>query len=499
MQAEQMENRLDILKQHLKKIDEVIENGPYKAHWDSLAFHKVPDWYKKAKFGIFIHWGVFSVPAYGSEWYPRWMYKEGTDEYRHHTSTYGPLEQFGYKDFIPMFKAENFNPAEWINLFKKAGAQFIMPVAEHHDGFQMYDSELSEWCASKKGPCKDILGLLKAETEKNNMTFTASSHRIEHYWFMGGMRQIKSDLPANLHYGDFYWPSYEEPFGDMGQDAVQGFDVEPLYMEDWLARTCEIVDKYRPKIMYFDWWIQVNAMKPYLKKFAAYYYNRALEWGEEVTINFKNDAFMFECAVRDIERGQLADISPSFWQNDTSVAKNSWCYTIGNDYKEPHEVICDLVDVVSKNGSLLLNIGPRADGTIPDKDKEILTAVGRWLETNGEGIYGSHYWKKYGEGPTLTKEGHYTDILRDSFTSEDFRFTYKNGYIYAFAMKWPEDGIVRIHLLGRKSKTFNGVIKNVQILGAKEDCRYMLCDEYLTVMAEGIHTKAPVGIKITID
>lgn len=123
--------------------------------------------------------------------------------------------------------------------------------------------------ASKKGPCKDILGLLKAETEKNNMTFTASSHRIEHYWFMGGMRQIKSDLPANLHYGDFYWPSYEEPFGDMGQDAVQGFDVEPLYMEDWLARTCEIVDKYRPKIMYFDWWIQVNAMKPYLKKFAG--------------------------------------------------------------------------------------------------------------------------------------------------------------------------------------------------------------------------------------
>jgi len=275
--------------------------------------------------------------------------------------------------------------------------------------------------------------------------------------------------------------------------------VDTLFMEDWLARTCEIVDKYQPKIMYFDWWIQVESMKPYLKKFAAYYYNRAYEWGKEVTINFKNDAFMFETGVRDIERGQLSDTSPAFWQNDTSVAKNSWCYTEGNDYKEPHEVICDLVDVVSKNGSLLLNIGPRADGTIPKEDADILKAMGAWLKVNGEGIYGSSYWKKHGEGPTHTKEGHFTDVLRNSFTTEDFRFTYKNGYIYAFAMRWPEDGVVRIKMLGKDSKTFHGVIKNVEVLGAPEGCRYQLCAEHLTVISDHIKTKEPVGIKITID
>ncbi|MFI3206741.1 MAG: alpha-L-fucosidase, partial [Clostridia bacterium] len=301
-------------------------------------------------------------------------------------------------------------------------------------------------------------------------------------------------------------PSYKEPFSTKSENGVvttdQGSiyvdDLDPVFMEDWLARTCELADKYRPRIMYFDWWIQVAPMKPYLKKFMAYYYNRAIEWGIEVTINYKNDAFMHTSAVKDIERGQLADVSPYFWQNDTSVAKNSWCYTDGNDYKEPHEVICDLVDVVSKNGSLLLNVGPKSDGTIPEEDTNILKQVGKWMKVNGEAIYDTYPWRKYGEGPTITKEGHFTDTLRKSFTSEDFRFTFKDGTLYAFAMKWPQDGVVRIKLLGGKSKQFNAKINNVTVLGSQKS-EHILCDEYLTVMGDPMSTNEPVCIKIETE
>lgn len=488
---------MEKIKKYLETIDNVIEKGSYKDSWESFRDSKVPDWYKNAKLGIFIHWGIFSVPAFGSEWYSRWMYVQGNKTYEHHINTYGKQKDFGYKDFIPMFKAEKFDPAEWAELFLEAGARYVMPVAEHHDGFQMYDSDLSEWCAAKKGPQKDVLWLLSEEVRKRGMNFAASSHRVEHYWFMGNGRDFESDI-ADPQYGDIYWPSYSEKLFNGDQQALSGFTIEQDFKEDWLARTCEIVDKYRPQILYFDWWIQVEDMKPYLKKFLAYYYNRALEWGIEVAVNYKDDAFMFGSAVRDIERGQLADISPNFWQNDTSVAKNSWCYTVGNDYKQPNDIICDLIDVVSKNGTLLLNIGPKADGTIPDEDKHILKELGKWVKVNGEGIYDTKNWKKFGEGSTKVLEGHFTDTLRAPFQTDDIRFTYKNESIYAFSLKWPEDGILKIKLLGKKEKIFKGIIKDVCILGYGGKLSYELGDE-LVISAPELKSEYPVCIKVSID
>ncbi len=484
--------------QEVKRIDAYIAQGTYKDNWESLAYHKVPDWYKRSKFGIFIHWGAYSVPAFGNEWYPRNMYKKDLPEFSHHIKTYGEHKDFGYRDFIPMFKAEKFDAKEWVDLFYEAGAKFVMPVAEHHDGFQMYHSDISDWCTSKMGPKKDILGLLKNELEKKDMVLTASTHRIEHYWFMAGMREFESDMKKEPEYGDIYWPSVKEPFPEGETEQISGFEVDDFFMKDWLVRCCELVDNYKPKVIYFDWWIQVESMKPYLKKFAAYYYNKALEWGEEVAINFKNDAFMYQSGIRDIERGQLSDISPTYWQNDTSVAKNSWGYTVGNDYKQPHEIICDLVDVVSKNGSLLLNIGPMADGTIPNEDKHILKEVGKWLKVNGEGIYETTHWKKYGEGPTILEEGHFTDLNRGEYKEEDFRFTFKPNNLFVFSMHWPKSGEVKIHTLGKKNRKFNAIIKNVEILGA-DTCEYELLDECLKVSAKGIDQKAPVCIKLTID
>ncbi|MFI3169699.1 MAG: alpha-L-fucosidase [Faecalibacterium sp.] len=446
---------------YLQEIETVIAQGPYDASWESLCEHGTPKWYQNDKFGIFIHWGIYAVPAFGNEWYARHVYRKNSAEYKYHLEKYGTLDKFGYKDFIPMFKAEKFDPEEWADLFQEAGAKFVMPVAEHHDGFQMYKSELSPWNAAEMGPCRDVVGELKQAVEQRDMKLCASSHRAEHWWFYNEGRQIDCDVndPA---YAGLYAPAHGVT---LSQDNI--FDNQPDqdFLEDWLVRTCELVDEYQPKIVFFDWWIQGIAFKPYLKKFAAYYYNRAAQWGVEVAIDAKFDAYAQGAAVRDIERGQLAQINRDFWQNDTSVAKNSWCYTVGNEYKTARSIICDLVDVVSKNGALLLNIGPKADGTIPEEDAGLLREIGAWLKANGEAIYNTHPWKTFGEGPTVVPEGMFSDTTRADFTSEDVRYTARAGVIYATVMSWPEDNKVVLKELALGSKHFCSVASRVEILG----------------------------------
>ena len=273
-------------KAWIKKIDEVIARGPYRDDWNSLSAYRVPEWYKDAKFGIFIHWGIYSVPAFGNEWYSRNMYIQGSREFEHHRKTYGEQKNFGYKDFIPMFRAERFDPEEWAELFKKAGARYVVPVAEHHDGFQMYDSEVSRWNAAGMGPKRNVLGELSEEFNRRGMVNGASTHRIEHWFFMGHGKEFESDITDAEQEGDFYWPAMPE------RDHYDLFS-EPAptaeFLEDWMIRTCELIDRYRIKILYFDWWIQHQSAKPYLQKIAAYYYNRAAEWGEEVVICYKQD------------------------------------------------------------------------------------------------------------------------------------------------------------------------------------------------------------------
>lgn len=487
-------------EQYLKEIDAVIARGPFHADWDSLSGYKVPEWYRRAKFGIFIHWGIYSVPAFGNEWYSRNMYIQGSREFEHHVNTYGKHEDFGYKDFIPMFKAEKFDSEEWATLFEEAGAKYVIPVAEHHDGFQMYRSELSHWNAYEMGPQRDVLGELKEAFSKRGLETGASSHRIEHWFFMGHGKEFASDIKEPLKLGDFYWPA-------MPEADHHDLDSTPTptkeFLEDWLLRTCEIIDKYRPKIVYFDWWIQHHSAKPYLKKLAAYYYNRAEEWGMEVAIDYKHDAFMFGTAVVDIERGQFADIKPFFWQTDTAVARNSWCYTTNQDYKSANEIICSLVDIVSKNGTLLLNVGPKSDGTIPEGDKKILKEIGAWLKINGEAIYDTKVWRMYGEGVTNVEEGQFTDKAAVEYTSEDIRFTVKGSYLYCTVLKYPEDGKVTIKALGEndasKKPLFHGIIKNVSVLGSSEVPVVMRDNKGLHIQTTQVNSEYPVVFKIELD
>lgn len=487
------------MREDLKRIEEVIAGGPYEPTWESLTKYRVPDWYRNAKFGIFIHWGVYSVPAFGSEWYSRNMYIQGSAEYEHHRKTYGEHTEFGYKDFIPLFRAEKFDPREWADLFARAGARYVVPVAEHHDGFQMYKSGISHWNAFEMGPKRDVLGELKACCEEKEMAVGASTHRVEHWFFMGHGKEFESDIKEPLQRGDLYWPSMPER---------EHFDLfsEPApteeFLQDWLVRTCELVDRYRPKVVYFDWWIQHSAVKPYLKKFAAYYYNRAAQWGSDAVINYKQDAFMFGSAVPDVERGQFAEVKPYFWQTDTSIALNSWGYTENNRYRPAEDILCDLVDIVSKNGCLLLNVGPKADGSIAGEDRDVLLAIGDWLRVNGEAIYGCGVWRKYGEGPTQIVEGQFSDGIKKNFTSQDFRFTAAGGYLYAIALKCSDDGTYCIRSLGiqdaSRQANFHGIITEVQALGCEERPEWNRSEEGL-VIRSAMRSKNPIVFKIKVE
>ncbi len=457
-------------------VDKIAQEGPFKPDWDSLKQYRIPEWYQDAKFGIFIHWGLYSVPAFGNEWYPRNSYKQGTPEFKHQVETYGPQTKFGYKDFIPQFKAQSFDAKAWAALFKESGARYVIPVAEHHDGFQMYNSALSDWTAAKMGPKRDILGELRTAILAEGLHFGASSHRAEHYWFMNGGREFPSDV-QDPKYASFYGPAH------VGIDPAKNGTGHPdtAYLNDWLARSGEIVERYHPELVYFDWWVEQDTFQPYLKRFAAFYYNQAAKNGQQVVLFRKNDAFPDGTTVLDIERGQLDHIRPVHWQTDTSVSQKSWGYIKGDTYKSPESLVWQLVDIVSKNGNLLLNIGPKSDGTIPVEAQSILRHMGAWLKVNGEAIYGTRSWTTYGEGPTQVVAGSFHDAATKPYTPQDIRFTVKGKTLYAIALGWPSDGKLLIHSLNN-----NGAfkVKSVALLGSDAAIPF-------SQQTDGLHLELP--------
>ena len=452
----------------LQQVDRDAQHGPFRPDWNTLSRYQVPDWYKDAKFGIFIHWGLYSVPAFGNEWYPREMYVEGSAINKHHVEKYGPLTQFGYKDFIPMFKAEHYDPQAWAKLFKDSGAKYVVPVFEHHDGFAMYDSDLSDWTAAKMGPKRDLVGNLAKAVRAEGLHLGASSHRIEHDWFLDGGRKQPSDV-NDSKYAAFYGPAQiqlQDAPAPGGNDLSTDWTyVSPAYAQDWVARNAEIVQKYQPEIIFFDWWIGQPSVRPYLAEFAAYYYNESLKHGPVGIITYKHVAMQKNSAVLDLERGQLAGISPDYWQTDTSVSNKSWGYIENDTFKSPAFIVHQLVDVVSKNGNLLMNIGPRADGTIPIEVQRVLLSVGDWLKVNGDAIYGTRPWNIFGEGPTLVKAGPFHDTETQIYTAQDFRFTTKGPDLYAIELAWPTSGEAVIQSLGTSAATSQPV-QSVQMLGA---------------------------------
>jgi alpha-L-fucosidase len=486
------------MESYLKKIEQGIQGGPFSDDWDSLGKFGAPAWFRSAKFGIFVHWGLYSVPAFANEWYSRNMYIKGTPEYEHHISTYGPHKTFGYKDFIPLFTAEKFDARAWAALFRKAGARYLVQVAEHHDGFQMYRSDISRYNAYEMGPKRDILGEIKEAAAAEGLRFAVSSHRAEHWFFMSHGKDFDSDIREPLRRGDFYWPAMPEPeHNDLQSKPYPTSE----FLEDWLIRTCELIDRCRPELLYFDWWIQHEAFRPYLKKLAAYYYNRGVQWKRPAAITYKHDALMFGSAIADIERGRFASAKPYVWQTDTSIARNSWCYTEDLDYKSAREILCILIDTVSKNGNLLLNVGPKPDGSIAGRDREILEEIGTWMEVNGKAVYGSKVWRTSEEGPTKETEGQFSEGVK-KYTREDFRFTVRGKSVYVFALSYPEDGHILIRALAdspdQNRTDFHGLIRDVRVLGFKERPEWNKSEDGLAIKTKTVKSAFPVVFEIEV-
>ena len=474
----------------LKEAERQANDGPFRPDWESLRHYEIPQWYKDAKFGIFIHWGVYSVPGAESEWYPRNMYQPDQGAYKNFQAKFAskdPAQKdaLGYKDLIPMFRAEKWDPAAWAHLFKEAGARYVVPVAEHHDGFSMYDSGVSDWTAVKMGPKRDVVGDLAKAVRAEGLHFGLSSHRAEHNFFFDGGRKIRSDV-NDPKYASLYGPahSWAEASGDNHTLINDWTYVSPAWTADWLARATELVEKYKPEIVYYDWWIGQPNFRSRVQEFDAFYYNFAVAHGYTGVVNFKDYSMDWTSAVRDFERGQLASIEPNHWQTDTSISKLSWGYIENDQYQPPDFLVHQLIDIVSKNGNLLLNIGPKPDGTIPDQIQTTLLAMGGWLKANGEAIYGTTPWKVYGEGPTKVISGAFHDQDTKPYTTEDFRFTAKGNTVYAVGMGCPAagaEGFATIHAMGSEKEGKGLNIGSIDLIGSTEKLTWLQTPEALNV------------------
>lgn len=466
----------------LREVDRQANDGPFRPDWETLRRFEMPQWYADAKFGIFIHWGGLSVSGIVNEWYPRNMYQQNDPTFTEHIKKYGPQDKVGYKDLLAQFKAEKWDPADWAKLFKQAGARYVIPVAEHHDGFSMYDSGISDWTAVKMGPKRDVIADLAKAVRAEGLHFGTSYHRAEHNFFFDGGRNMRSDV-NDPKYASLYGPAHTWLLDPTDFFANDWTYVSREFTDDWLARAAEIVSKYKPEVMYLDGWVGQPSFRPNVTRFAAYYYNFAAKNGIPGVINIKRNAMDWQAGARDFERGMNENIEPQHWQSDTSISNISWGYLEHDEFKTPEFIVHQLIDIVSKNGNLLLNIGPRADGTIPDEVRNTLLEIGAWLDQNGEAIYGTQPWKVYGEGPTKVQTGQGHDKDTKPYTPEDFRFTKKGNAIYAIQMAKPTDGKATIQALGAAHEAKGIKIASVELLGSNAKLDWKQTDDALTITA----------------
>lgn len=435
--------------------------------WDELEEHnEAPDWFRDAKFGIYSHWGVYSVPAYATEWYPRLMYAGGRHCKKHHLATYG--EDFHYHDFIPMFKAEKFDADEWADIYKRAGAKFAGPVAEHHDGFAMWDSEYTPFNSAKMGPKRDITAELAKALRKRGLKFMASYHHSHNKAFYKGSNPVFRD------------PEYI---------ALYGKQQPKDFNKMWFGKLKESVDKYQPDLMWFDFGL---ARMPHelIREYFDYYFSNH----NDAVVTFKNMRWkgitmeqLRKIGIEDFEKGRLNRLTEYAWLTDDTITDGSWCFTRQMKLKPKEYVLHVLIDIVSKNGQLLLNIAPKADGTIPENQQEILFFVGDWLKEYGESIYGTRPFVDFGEGPTrLGKSGHFVKVMK--FTPNDVRYTTKGkDTVYAIILGRPEPGqLSLLKMFAQDGLAENLEIKSISMLGTEKKVAWEKTDEGLSITAPSV-------------
>ena len=450
----------------------------FTADWDSLKKRNpAPQWFRDAKFGIYFHWGVYSVPAFANEWYPRNMYDVKSSEYKHHVKTYGEPNKFGYPDFVPMFKAEKFDANEWADLFKKTGAQFAGPVAEHHDGFSMWASSLTPWNAKDMGPHRDLVGELENAIRKRGMRFVTTFHHERN-----GLYEITKDGHTNWtgHY-EFVKKYFPDLLNDPCRAIMYGYMPADKFYQMWEDKLVEVIDHYHPDLMYFDSWLDEIPDK-YKMEYLAHYFNDASRLNKEVVVTYKQQDLPREVAIEDFEKGRADKITDFVWLTDDTVSRGSWCYTENLGIKKSLDIVRTMADIVSKNGQLMLNMSPKADGTIPDNQKKVLFEIGDWMKQNGEAIYGTRPFVEYGEGPAKMESSGGFAKMRGGYTAKDIRYTSKGKTVYAIVLGWPgENQQITMAMFGKGNKAENIKVKGVSMLGTKEKIKWERTDAGLVI------------------
>jgi alpha-L-fucosidase len=481
-----------------------VAAGPFNPNMDSLANYHCPKWFRDAKFGIWAHWGPQSVPMDG-DWYARRMYIQGEPQYQDHLERYGHPSKTGYKDIIPLWKAEKWDPDRLMALYKRAGARYFVSMGSHHDDFFLWNSKLHKWNSVNMGPKRDVVGEWQKAARKYGLRFGVSEHLGASFtWFqpshksdtIGPFAGVPYD-GADPKYQDLYHPPAEP--GD-----TEWYSTNPRWQQTWFNEIRELIDNYHPDLLYSD------GVVPFSKEVGqrgltligsnevglsliAHFYNSAarLHGGAKdvvYTAKQKSDGRW----VEDMERGVLPGINPDPWQTDTSI--QDWFYNRNWKYRSSAWVIQMLVDIVSKNGNLLLNVVQRPDGSLDAEVEQMLDQLHDWMATNGEAIYGTRPWLVYGEGPVRVEGGRFKEDV--TYTARDIRFTTTGKTLYAFALGWPEDGKVTIKSLGKDRERKNH-IRRVELLGHEGTLDFSQSASGLVVTMPPTKVNGAVALKIS--
>jgi alpha-L-fucosidase len=470
-------------------------DGPFKPDWKSLLQYEAPEWYRDAKFGIWAHWSPQCVPEDG-DWYARNMYIQGQGQYDYQLSHYSHPSKFGYKDLCAQWTLLNWEPEALIERYKRAGAKLFIALANHHDGFDTWASKYHSWNASKIGPKRDVIGAWAAAARQQGLRFGVTVHAARNWWWFqvahlcdksGPLEGVPYDGQLTKELGKDQWWEGLDPQELYGRKHGIKENPDEKYVMNFYNRVRDLIDQHNPDLLYFDnggpplGWAGMNIV--------AYFYNHYLK-----THNGKLDAVLnikqvpdelAKAVVADYERGVTARIMPYPWQSETCIGE--WHYNrklfIDHSYMKPGEVIRWMVDAVSKNGTFILNIPGKPDGTIDQDEKDILDAIGSWMQTNGEAIYATRPWKTFGEGPNAVKSGSFAGASTGSLNYKDVRFTRnkRGNIVYAIFLGWPQGKKFKIKSLGTASQLNPGKVANVELLGCVDKLEWNQSAESLTV------------------
>ncbi len=488
-----------------------IAKGKFQPADESFKQYQYPDWFRDAKFGIWSHWGPQAVPRQG-DWYARKMYEHDglnrktgksigqSDDNKYHVEHYGHPSKFGYKDIIPLWKAEKWDPEQLMALYKKAGAKYFVSMGTHHDNFFLWNSKIHRWNSVNMGPKKDVVGLWQNAAKKNGMRFGVSEHLGASFtWFQTAHSADKNGPMAGVPY-DGNDPKYADLYhGKAAPDDKEWLTKNPVWQREWYDSIKELIDNYKPDLLYSD---SVLPFGDVGRSMLAHLYN------QDMAKNGGKLQAVYTCKqesdgkwVRDIERGVAEGISPQPWQTDTSIG--DWYYRTGQKYKSSKEIVQMLTDIVSKNGNLLINVVQTPEGDLEPDMLKTLDEIAAWIKVNGEGIYSSRPWKVYGEGPSTKAQekgrfGGLKDVPDKGYAPEDFRFTTsKDGKtLYAFCLGTPA-GEIKITSLGRNSKLADKKLASVQLLGSKQKLDWKQeADAVVIKNPAGLAASPATGFKI---